>query len=331
METNNKKNIMKYGVITLAIIVILLIAIFIYNVLNTKYTVTFYNEDNTVIETKQVKTGKFVLEPAEPQKEGYRFIGWYYDEQLFNFKTKIKKNINLYAKYEPIEGYVYSYIVSFDSNYGTQVPYQVVEHGKTAKVPTPPIKNGYTLVEWRHNGSKYDFNTPVTSDITLVAYWEVAKSEDEKNMIKAKDELTNFYITTNYPNLTKTVVNGKCSVTWENADFSSIIRDTSDTNKTVVANITCGSVKSTKSLIVTIKKSTYTYNILEDKYIYIYDDNTLLSAYKLYDKNNKQLGNPKKCPLGQCVQFSVGKLRDGEVYYIVFNNNTGIKYAITSK
>jgi len=66
------------------------------------------------------------------------------------------------------------YTVTFDSNGGTAVPPQTVEQGFTATEPTEPIKQYYRLVEWQYNGVVYDFSTPVTGNITLVAYWELA-------------------------------------------------------------------------------------------------------------------------------------------------------------
>ena len=66
------------------------------------------------------------------------------------------------------------YTVTFDSDGGTSVPPQTVEQGFTAAEPTEPIKQYYRLVEWQYNGVVYDFSTPVTGNITLVAYWELA-------------------------------------------------------------------------------------------------------------------------------------------------------------
>lgn len=305
---------------------------FIYNIFNTYYEVIFYDYDNTIIEVKKVKTGKVVLEPASPQKEGYNFIGWYDGEEDYDFTTLIYENLNLYAKYEIIEDYVFKHIVTFDSNYGSDIPYQTVEHGGTATVPTPPYKNGYTFVEWRLNGSKYDFNSPVTSDMTLIAHWTVALSDDEVNMNKAKDELKDFSIDTNSPNLVNTLVDGKCSVTFDldSLNLSTITRDITDKIMPAVAKITCGSVSSTKQINITIKKSTYTYILKDDRYLYAYDNNNLLSDYVLYDSNDKRISASKKCTEGSCISVTVGKLNNKETYYLVFNNNPNIKYALVN-
>lgn len=327
------KKLLKIGLIILGSMIIIGISMFIYNILNTYYNVTFYNDDNTIIEIKKVKTNNTVLEPLSPKKEGYNFIGWYDGDTKYDFSKKIKNNLNLYAKYEIISDYVFKHIVTFDSNYGSEVPYQTVEHGKTAHMPNSPTKNGYTFIEWRLNNVKYDFNKEVTGDITLVAHWEVAKTKDEINMNKAKEELKDFSISTNNPKLISTLVNGSCSVSFntENINLNNITRDVEDKKVPIIANITCGEVKSTKQVYVTILKSTYKYIIKENRYLYAYDGENLITGYKLFNDKSSQISTSRKCSDGECISTSVGKLTEGITYYIVLNKNPNIKYALTSK
>ena len=70
------------------------------------------------------------------------------------------------------------YTVTFDSYGGTPVPpAQEVEYGHTATKPADPTLKGYTFAFWylgedEQNATAYDFNTPVTENITLTAKWE---------------------------------------------------------------------------------------------------------------------------------------------------------------
>ncbi|MDO4790127.1 MAG: InlB B-repeat-containing protein [Porphyromonas sp.] len=67
------------------------------------------------------------------------------------------------------------YTVTFDTDGGTPVPpAQKVEKGKTAAVPSPaPTKQNFLFIAWSLDGSNaYDFQTPVTKDITLKAKWQ---------------------------------------------------------------------------------------------------------------------------------------------------------------
>ena len=63
------------------------------------------------------------------------------------------------------------YTVTFNSNNGTAVSSQTVTEGSKVTKPANPTRNGYTFAGWTLNGNAYDFNSPVNSNITLVANW----------------------------------------------------------------------------------------------------------------------------------------------------------------
>ncbi|MCD7831515.1 MAG: InlB B-repeat-containing protein, partial [Firmicutes bacterium] len=67
------------------------------------------------------------------------------------------------------------YTVSFNLNYdgATGAPAnQVVASGSTATTPTSPTRTGYTFSGWYlRDGTKYNFSTAVSSDVTLYAHW----------------------------------------------------------------------------------------------------------------------------------------------------------------
>ena len=65
-----------------------------------------------------------------------------------------------------------SLTVTFDANGGTptSIP-QTVTSGNKAEKPADPTKTGYAFDGWYLNGKPYDFNSPVTGDITLTAQW----------------------------------------------------------------------------------------------------------------------------------------------------------------
>lgn len=65
-----------------------------------------------------------------------------------------------------------TYIVSFDSNGGTEVAEQIVEEGNLAVEPKDPTKENYEFICWTLNDEKFDFKTPISNDITLLAKWE---------------------------------------------------------------------------------------------------------------------------------------------------------------
>ena len=146
------------------------------------YTVTFDSYGGTPVPPAQeVEYGLTATEPADPTLKGYTFAFWYLgeDEQnatAYDFNTPVTENITLTAKWN-----INKYTVTFDSYGGTPVPpAQEVEYGLTATEPADPTLKGYTFAFWylgedEQNATAYDFNTPVTENITLTAKWNINK------------------------------------------------------------------------------------------------------------------------------------------------------------
>ena len=66
-----------------------------------------------------------------------------------------------------------SYVVTFNTDGGTTIESQTVLEGKKAQRPNNPSKSDYNFLGWYLNDVLFDFeNTPITSDITLIAKWE---------------------------------------------------------------------------------------------------------------------------------------------------------------
>ena len=66
-----------------------------------------------------------------------------------------------------------TYTVTFDSDGGSAVTGQTIEKGKTATKPENPEKAGHTFVGWYNGDTEFDFDTPITGNITLKAKWTV--------------------------------------------------------------------------------------------------------------------------------------------------------------
>ncbi|MBQ2663028.1 MAG: InlB B-repeat-containing protein, partial [Clostridia bacterium] len=73
---------------------------------------------------------------------------------------------------------VQQYTVTFDANggkiNGKDTDTVVVNGGETVTSITP-TREHYSFVEWQLDGDAYNFETPVTGDITLTAVWEIDK------------------------------------------------------------------------------------------------------------------------------------------------------------
>ena len=70
-----------------------------------------------------------------------------------------------------IEG---SYTVTFDTDGGSEVPDQVVTEGELAVRPSPdPTKADSEFAGWYNGLALFDFDTPITENITLTAHWNL--------------------------------------------------------------------------------------------------------------------------------------------------------------
>ena len=132
-----------------------------------RYEVTFDSDGGSAVTKQRIIENKTAVVPKNPTKQGYQFVEWQLDGTKFDFKTKITKDITLKAKWKE----VITYTVTFNSDGGSTVASQSVIEGNKASKPKDPTKEGYNFKEWQLNGSAYNFNNTVTSDITLVAVW----------------------------------------------------------------------------------------------------------------------------------------------------------------
>ncbi len=135
-----------------------------------KYTVTFNADNGTENDTEEVEYKTAVTKPEDPTKTGYTFKGWYNGNTAYNFATKVIEDITLTAKWE-----INKYTVTFNADNGTVNDPEEVENKTAVTKPEDPTKTGYTFKGWTLNGEAYDFTTKVTTDITLVAKWEINK------------------------------------------------------------------------------------------------------------------------------------------------------------
>ena len=157
----------------------------------------------SAIAIQQVKQGGKVTRPTDPVMEGYTFKEWQLNGKAYDFNTPVTSDLTLTATWE--KGSTKTYTVKFDvqccsgCKCGSAIAIQQVKQGGKVTKPADPTMSGYTFKEWQLNGKAYDFNTPVTSDLTLTATW---------NKDTRKTYTVRFYI--DYP-VYCTCTNGKGS------------------------------------------------------------------------------------------------------------------------
>ena len=142
-----------------------------------EYTVTYVENGGSDVADETVKYNEVFTRPAPPTYEGYKFAGWYLDEQFqeeYSFDTPATQNITLYAKWVADT----TCVVTFETNGAGTIEAMELQVGDKVVV-ADPIKVGYTFIGWYSDSSftnVFDIATmTVRGDMTLYAKWEINK------------------------------------------------------------------------------------------------------------------------------------------------------------
>ena len=104
-----------------------------------------------------------------PTKVGYTFAGWLDGmTPVTEIAQGASKDYYLTATWTANE-----YTATFNSDGGSAVANATIYHDGVVTAPANPVKAGYVFDGWFLDGATtpYDFTTPVTGDVTLVAKW----------------------------------------------------------------------------------------------------------------------------------------------------------------
>lgn len=159
-------------IIILLLIIILTTSLYACN--KKVYTISFvsFGDEISTINHK----GMGSIELPEPTKEGYDFLGWFFDEDIWQnpltdvyfAEKKIDKNYTVYAKWRVLE-YV---TVTFETYSADLAPILVVK-GKSFSLPVP-TREGFSFLCWCSNenlNSVVDNKTLLKKDTKVYAKW----------------------------------------------------------------------------------------------------------------------------------------------------------------
>ncbi len=162
------------------------------------YTINFNTNGGSSVKSVTAQYNTTIAKPANPTKVGSTFVGWYKNSgltTLWNFAAKITSTMTLWAKWN-----VNRYAITFNTNGGSVISQQTVEHDKLVRKPVNPAKKGFTFLGWYKEPSfttKWNFdNDKVTVNTTLYAQWEAVTGV-------SKDD----FVLKLYPNPATTILN----------------------------------------------------------------------------------------------------------------------------
>ena len=133
------------------------------------FNIDFDSNGGTKIDTLTIHKYDYIKRPTEPKKDFYEFVGWFLNDEEFNFDTtQITEDITLKAKWKPLLE------IKFDSDGGTTVDSQYIKYKNKCIIPkSNPTKEGCVFAYWYNEDEniEFDFNSNITKNITLKAKW----------------------------------------------------------------------------------------------------------------------------------------------------------------
>jgi uncharacterized repeat protein (TIGR02543 family) len=159
--------------------------VILYAVFSDKYLISFKNDENLVVQTREVAPNNTFAGPDQsalalvnPPQPNQRLMYWYDETDPLKrqvvFGSRIAESDMMLVPF-----WSDAQLVLFDSQGGTTIDPQLPVYGTTATAPTNPTRAGYTFSYWSATKpttsnltpAEYSFSTPVTQDITLYAVW----------------------------------------------------------------------------------------------------------------------------------------------------------------
>ena len=241
MEGKKRTIIIVIGVV---LIIACLVAYFIFA--NKKYTITFDSDGGSVVEKQIVKRGEKVNKPTDPTRDGYIFIEWDLGSSIYDFSAKVTRNLILKAVWKEQEGGKVTYVVNFNTDGGNSVSNQIINKDGTITKPQDPVRDGYKFLGWYSNNVLFDFNTPITKNLELIAKWEKAKDNSTTGTTTTtkKNDTTSSTTkktTTKKNDTTNTTTTKKTTTTTTEAKKYTVKFDSNGGSKVSSKEVTSGS------------------------------------------------------------------------------------------
>lgn len=139
----------------------------------TTFSVTFETFGGTDIPTQILVLGRKIIPPADPQKIGYEFGGWYTDKLRlvpYNFSTKVETDFTLYALWHGEK-----YTIEYETNGASKLRSEIVNAGSILEQKIVIRSDGLELEGWfidEEFTTPFDFTQGVDRDYILHAKWK---------------------------------------------------------------------------------------------------------------------------------------------------------------
>ena len=149
------------------------------DLINQYVTVQFDSNGGTKIKNQKINKGNKITEPNRPTKKGYDFIGWFYNDEEWNFASDtVTDNITLVAKWEDSSINALNnqdVTVSFVTNCEQTIDSYIIKKGRLFESLPSIERQGYIFSGWYLEDrfvNRISSTTMVSADsIVLYAKW----------------------------------------------------------------------------------------------------------------------------------------------------------------
>jgi uncharacterized repeat protein (TIGR02543 family) len=118
-----------------------------------------------------------VNKPADPEKPGYTFNGWFSAESggtKYGWPHTLSDDVTMHAQW--LDNNKAHYTITFDPHGGSAVEALTGEEGTGVDKPADPERPGYTFNGWfsaESGGTKYGWPHTLNDDVTMHAQWTI--------------------------------------------------------------------------------------------------------------------------------------------------------------
>lgn len=160
-----------------------------------EYEISFWNE-GSLYHTLTTAGNEVLTLPAEPERTGYTFTGWFFDEtaQTQPFDAHTYETVPLTQDEDVYAGWsLKTYTVTFDTNDGGAVAPLQTARIESADALTVPQKQGFLFAGWYlDKGLKHAVTYPYipTGNVTFYAKWEQEPASSASFTVDEKGVLT---------------------------------------------------------------------------------------------------------------------------------------------
>ncbi|MBE6678178.1 MAG: hypothetical protein E7597_05230 [Ruminococcaceae bacterium] len=137
-----------------------------------QFTVTFKDYDGTVLKSETVDAGSSVSAPADPERQGYRFICW--DGTADDVSADLVINAQ----------YIQQFTVTFKDYDGTVLKSETVDTGSSVSAPADPEREGYRFTGW--DGTADDVSADLVINAQYIQQFTVTFKDYDGTVLKSE-------------------------------------------------------------------------------------------------------------------------------------------------